>query len=176
MRRSVGMLVIAGLLVAAALPAGVLAKSAPVQATATLIDQAGNEVGSARFIEKHDGSVLVLVQASGLTPGEHGLHVHATGACTLGTTPAFSSAGSHFNPDGNLHGAHAGDLGNITANPAGQAHLKTTTSAFTLSAGTYSLLDADGSALVIHASPDDLVTNPTGNSGARIACGVISEV
>src|SRR5829696_9245387 len=79
-----------------------------VKARATLIDQSGAVVGSATFSVKKNGSVRVELDASGLTPGKHGIHVHAVGACTVGTTPPFSSAGPHFNPDGTLHGSHAG--------------------------------------------------------------------
>lgn len=138
-------------------------------ASATLIDTLGNTVGFAKLVERPDGTILLTVHASGLTPGAHGIHIHAVGACS----PDFGAAGGHFNPGGHTHGAHAGDLGNITANPAGQANMTGVVIQFTLSAGPLSLFDADGSALVIHAGPDDLVTDPAGNSGARVVCGVI---
>jgi superoxide dismutase, Cu-Zn family len=138
-------------------------------ATATLVDESGAVVGFARFVENANGSVVVNVHVHGIAPGDHGIHVHAVGACS----PTFASAGGHFNPSGMSHGSHAGDLGNIYANPAGRGNMVSATSQFTISAGTFSILDSDGSSLVIHAGPDDLVTDPAGNSGARIACGVI---
>jgi len=121
----------------------------------------------------------VNVHVSGLAEGLHGIHIHAIGTCTLGTNPAFSSAGGHHNPLGHTHGLdsptgpHAGDLPNLVVNGAGVGHLDGKTDEATLSAGPTSVFDADGSALIIHAAEDDQVTNPTGNSGARIACGVI---
>ncbi|HUG13653.1 MAG TPA: superoxide dismutase family protein [Thermomicrobiales bacterium] len=154
---------------AALLLTSALAASPVQHASATLIDVDGNVVGFATFVERPDGSVLVNVHASGLTPGQHGIHVHAVGECA----PPFASALGHFNPGGHAHGAHAGDLGNVTANPAGRANMTQVVTQFTLSAGTHSLFDADGSALVIHAGPDDLVSDPAGNSGPRVICGVI---
>ena len=151
-----------------------------LHAEAALVDAAGQPVGWARFVEDATGVVHVNVHVSGLSAGLHGIHIHAIGACTLGTTPTFSSAGSHHNPLGHMHGflsldgPHAGDLPNLTVNGMGIGHLDGTTDEATLSAGLTSVFDTDRSALVIHALQDDQVTNPTGNSGARIACGVIT--
>src|SRR5688572_26417452 len=101
-RLVVALLALAGV---AVLP-GMATAASPVQiASATLIDVAGNPVGFVMFVERPDGRVLVSVHAAGLTPGAHGIHVHAVGACKLGTTPTFASAGSHFNPTGTAHGA-----------------------------------------------------------------------
>jgi len=150
-----------------------------LHADAQLVDANGQPVGWARFVEDATGVVHVNVHVKGLSAGLHGIHIHAIGACALGTTPTFSSAGSHHNPLGHVHGLlsdggpHAGDLPNLTVNGAGIGHLDGTTDEATLSAGLMSVFDTDGSALVIHALEDDQVTNPTGNSGARIACGVI---
>lgn len=150
-----------------------------LHAEAALVDTAGNSVGWARFVEDATGTVHLSVHVQGLTPGLHGIHIHAIGTCTLGTTPAFSSAGGHHNPLGHTHGLlsptgpHAGDLPNLVVNEDGVGHLDTTTDLATQSAGTTSIFDADGSALVIHAAEDDQVTNATGNSGPRIACGPI---
>lgn len=138
-------------------------------ATAALIDPAGKSVGYARFLELPNGKVLVFARVNGLAGGEHGMHVHTTGACA----PTFAAAGGHFNPSGQMHGSHAGDLGNITVSSSGRASALRLTDRFTLSPGPLSLLDADGSALVIHANVDDLMTDPAGNSGDRVACGVI---
>lgn len=109
------------------------------------------------------------VQVRGLSQGLHGTHIHNTGACT----PTFSAAGSHHNPLGVTHGSHAGDLPNLRVNVAGAGHLEATTGGASLTPGPTTVFDANGSALVIHAGEDDLVTDPTGNSGGRIACGVI---
>ena len=166
-----------GLLLGAALvllaTAAVTRADAGIRASATIIDQQGNPIGTATFFENPAGHVIVGVDVDGLTPGDHGMHVHKTGACVVGTNPAFSSASSHFNPTGGLHGAHAGDLGNLAVNPQGKARTQFETTQFSLTAGALSLLDGDGSALVIHRDVDDGVTDPTGNSGPRIGCGVI---
>ena len=113
------------------------------------------------------------MDAVGLKPDEHGIHAHETGACDLGTDPAFSSAGGHFNPTGAEHGDHAGDLGNITADEDGRARLEETTERFTLVSGSAPLLNDDGAAIVIHAEEDE--NDPAGESyGGRIACGVLT--
>ena len=144
-------------------------------ATAILRDANGQEIGFAKFVEDATGIVHVNVHVKGLAPGLHGIHIHAVGSCT----PTFAAAGAHHNPLGAQHGLdnpagpHAGDLPNLTVNTAGVGHLNTTTDRVTLTSGPTSVFDADGSALVIHASVDDQVTDPTGSSGGRIACGVI---
>jgi Cu-Zn family superoxide dismutase len=148
-------------------------------AEARLVDASGASVGWARFTEDATGTLHVSVHVKGLAPGLHGIHLHAIGSCVLGTTPTFSSAGGHHNPLGHSHGldsptgAHAGDLPNLVVNEAGVGHLDTTTDLATLSAGPTTLFDASGSAVIIHAAIDDQVTDPTGGSGGRIACGVI---
>jgi Cu-Zn family superoxide dismutase len=107
----------------------------------------------------------------------HGIHFHAVGRCD---PPDFMSAGDHFNPTNRQHGQrnpqgpHAGDLPNLTVEANGTATYQATNALVTLGPGANSLLDADGSALVIHADPDDDVTDPAGNSGGRIACAVIA--
>ncbi|MCW5852772.1 MAG: superoxide dismutase family protein [Anaerolineae bacterium] len=163
--------------VALALMAGsVLAQGQ--QASAELKNGAGQVVGNATFTQAANG-VQVRVQISNLDPGAHGIHLHAVGKCE---GPDFATAGGHFNPTSKQHGydnpagPHAGDLGNppnITVGADRTATLNVTTTMVTLSAGVNSLMDADGSALVIHAATDDNKTDPSGNSGARIACGVI---
>ena len=155
-----------------------------------LRDVDGRDVGTATFGEAPDGRVAIGVSVEGLAPGEHGIHVHAAGACDPGGDQPFASAGGHYNPTGAKHGGpagttgeaagamgtpagaatgHAGDLGNILADDGGRGRLQITTDRFRLA----ELGDADGSALVIHQNRDDLVTDPTGNSGGRIVCGVI---
>jgi Cu-Zn family superoxide dismutase len=158
------------------LTAGVAAAGGAVHAGARLIDASGHAIGWARLTEDAAGRLHLNVQVDGLTPGRHGIHLHAIGQCVA---PTFASAGGHHNPLGAEHGlenpagAHAGDLPNLVVNVTGRGHLDATSHHATLSSGPVSLLDADGSAIVIHANEDDQVTNPTGNSGARIACGVI---
>jgi Cu-Zn family superoxide dismutase len=143
-------------------------------AGATLAAPDGTILGTATFTEGDDSRVTVTVTVlQGLTPGEHGIHVHEVGTCDPTGDQPFASAGEHFNPTGAPHPEHAGDLGNIAAMANGSAQLQLTTNRFTLSPGPASLQDADGSALVIHEGRDDLQTDPSGNSGGRIACGVI---
>ncbi len=159
--------------------AGPATAGGATHASASLTDTGGNPVGWAGFTEDATGIVHVNVHAWGLSPGLHGIHIHNTGLCTLGTTPAFGSAGGHHNPLAQLHGledppgAHAGDLPNLIVNGAGRGHLDVTTDRATLSDGDTSVFDGNGSALVIHLLTDDQMTDPTGNSGGRIACGVI---
>jgi superoxide dismutase, Cu-Zn family len=157
------------------------------QVSVAIRDVNGLDVGTATFIEGDDGVVTVEIEVQDLPAGDHGIHVHETGVCDPSGDQPFSSAGAHFNPAGTQHGGpptitaspeatatgHAGDLGNITVGTDGTGTATVKTDRFTLSIGPTSLQDADGSALVIHADPDDLTTDPSGNSGARIACGVV---
>lgn len=146
-------------------------------ATAVMKDVKGNDIGRARFTEDNTGSVHIDVSVKSVSPGRHGIHIHETGRCD----PTFAAAGAHYNPAGKKHGlsnpqgAHAGDLPDLTVNEAGDGRLSTTTHMVTLSPGKATLFDQDGSALVIHAGPDDQMTDPAGNSGDRIACGVIQK-
>jgi Cu-Zn family superoxide dismutase len=141
-----------------------------LHASVALVDAGGAQVGWAELVEDASGTVHVNVKVDGLSPGLHGIHIHAVGACS----PDFAAAGPHHNPLGVAHGSHAGDLPNLVVNAEGRGHLNATTDEATLSSGPLSVFDADGSALVIHAAEDDLVTDPSGNSGTRIACGVIA--
>jgi superoxide dismutase, Cu-Zn family len=144
-------------------------------AAAELKDKDGKTVGRALLREVSDG-VLVRLEVKGLTPGLHAVHVHAVGKCEA---PAFTTAGGHFNPTQKKHGfkspegAHAGDLPNMLVAKDGAGRFEALDDAITLKAGPASVFDADGSALVIHAGADDYVTDPAGNSGDRVACGVI---
>ncbi len=169
-------LIVGGLLVAATgCAAGSRAGGSAPAATAQLRDAEGKAVGSATFSET-PGGVRVVVDVSGLPPGDRGVHVHETGTCE----PPFESAGKHANPTGRKHGLespegpHAGDLPNLGVGQDGSGRLEATAQALTFGAGASSLLDADGSALVVHAGPDDMRTDPAGGSGARVACGVIT--
>jgi Cu-Zn family superoxide dismutase len=144
-------------------------------AKAELRNTSGQPVGTATLTQV--GSVVrVVLEVQGLPRGAHGVHVHAVGKCE---PPDFNSAGPHFNPGNKQHGAlnpqgsHAGDLPNITVAPDGTGRMETTTEQLSLGSGPTSVWDADGSALVVHANADDFKTDPTGNAGARIACGVL---
>ncbi len=172
--RALALLLTLGISAAGLLAAPTAASAHPTRgpaiATATLRDASGASIGFALFIEGRHG-VRTLVWARTLTPGLHGLHIHTTGECT----PPVTSAGGHHNPAGVTHGSHSGDLPNLVDNGRGHGWANEVTTRATLSPGPTSVFDADGSALVIHAGPDDLVTDPTGNSGARVACGVIEQ-
>ena len=160
-------------------PRGGLPATPTPAVAVTLRDEEGQRVGTATLTERDGAQVAISVLVEGLAPGEHGIHVHEVGRCDPGGEQPFSSAGGHYDPTEGAHGSpegpesHAGDLGNIAADASGQARLETTSGKFALSPGPVSLRDADGSALLIHAERDDLVTDPAGNSGARVACGVI---
>jgi Cu-Zn family superoxide dismutase len=144
-------------------------------ATAQLRNVQGQPVGTATLTER-DGRVRLVVEARGLMPGEHGIHVHSVGRCD---PPGFTTAGDHFNPTSRKHGLeapegpHGGDLPNLRAEGDGSARYEATTDRITLSSGTRTAFDADGSALVIHARPDDQRTDPSGGSGDRVVCGVL---
>jgi Cu-Zn family superoxide dismutase len=154
---------------AAGLAAVVDADAGATRATATIRDASGAPVGFARFTEDADGVLHVNVHVDGLEPGLHGIHLHEVGSCS----PSFASAGGHHNPLARRHGHHAGDLPNMIVNVAGRGRLQAATTSATLSAGTLSVLDTNGGSIVVHAAQDDFVTDPAGNSGARVACGVI---
>lgn len=139
-------------------------------ARAELKDAQGKLVGTATLSDA-PGSVKIALRVTGLKPGNHGFHLHSAGKCE---PPGFTSAGGHFNPQNKKHGhknpegAHAGDLPNLTVGANGTGSIDAT-------AAGVMLTDVVGLALVIHADPDDEQTDPTGNSGARLACGVITK-
>lgn len=159
--------------IAALAMAGCAAVDVPVAAPpVALVNTAGQSIGSVTPAQT-SGGVTLAISATGLPHGLHGLHVHSVGRCD---PPGFDSAGAHWNPASSKHGfnnpqgPHAGDLPNITASTSGVAR-ETAVLAGTSFSG---LADADGSALVIHAQADDYVTDPSGNSGGRIACAVLA--
>jgi Cu-Zn family superoxide dismutase len=146
-------------------------------ADVTMRSATGNALGTLRFVRTASGSARLVGSLTGLSAGSHGIHVHAVGRCDA---PSFASAGAHFNPAGRQHGldnpmgSHAGDAPNISADATLRAEVDVTFSNTTLTtSASNTLLDADGSAVVVHANPDDQKTDPSGNSGARIACGVV---
>ena len=146
-------------------------------ATAEVMDLEGNSLGTLELMSMGNG-VHVTGELTGLPGGDHGIHFHQTGDCDAASK--FESAGPHFNPADKQHGTenpegpHAGDLPNISVPPEGAGALvDLMTEAVTLGEGENSLFDDDGSAIVVHADPDDYKSDPSGNSGDRIACGVI---
>jgi len=167
--------------IAAAMLAGCAYDEPQGGAPMALVNANGQSIGTVRAVQT-TGGVTFRINASGLPHGIHGVHIHAVGRCE---PPDFASAGSHWNPASRKHGTnnpagpHAGDMPNVEVAANGVlAAVVTLPGASLLSApGTPdSLLDADGAALVIHAGPDDYVTDPSGNSGARIACAVLQPV
>lgn len=147
----------------------------PMALSAALITANGSDAGFATIRTSAGHNVLTL-SLHGLKPGEHGVHFHTIGKCI---TPDFASAGGHLNPAGHQHGtlnpmgSHLGDLPNVTADASGNASAEVP---LTISDTDLvkNLLDADGTAIVVHAGPDDYKTDPSGKSGARIACGVFN--
>jgi Cu-Zn family superoxide dismutase len=163
-------LILAG---AASLGACATPSDAPASATAVaLLGSSGAQIGTVRMWET-PGAVSFRVEGNGLSVGRRGIHVHAVGRCDA---PAFTTAGSHWNPASRKHGLsnpqgpHAGDLPNVPVAANGTLRETVVLTGASLAA----LRDADGSALVLHAGEDDNVTDPSGNSGDRIACAVLS--
>jgi superoxide dismutase, Cu-Zn family len=148
---------------------------APARAHTYITDAQGKKVAVAA-LSAVKGGVRIVVTVDGLMPGMHGIHIHTIGKCE---GPAFASAGGHLNPTMKMHGKdnpmgpHAGDLLNITVDAKGKAKATLMASGVTLGPGANSLFHDGGTALVIHATADDYKTDPAGNSGARIGCGVI---
>jgi Cu-Zn family superoxide dismutase len=153
--------------------------AAPKSAHAEIVNARGAKIGSAKITLTSDG-VKIAVKVSQLTPGEHGIHIHTVGKCE---GPAFTSAGGHFNPTNAHHGVHnaqephphLGDLMNLVVDTNGKANASFIANGVTLGDGANSLFHEGGTALVIHAKADNLMSDPSGNSGDRIACGVIEK-
>jgi len=143
-------------------------------AMATLDPTSGSTAkGMVHFTDVGDGNVEVVVDLTGVPPGVHGFHIHEKGDCGNNAM----NAGGHFNPTGMIHGApdavshHAGDFGNVTAEANGEVHTRFTTHSISLKANDTT--NAVGHAVVLHANPDDLTSQPAGNAGPRIACGIV---
>ena len=155
------------------------ANAATKSAHANFVNAQGTQIGTAKLTAAGQG-VKVAVKVSQLTPGEHGIHVHTVGKCE---GPAFNTAGGHFNPTSSHHGIHntntphphVGDLPNLVVAKNGKGNATFTIEGATLDEGANSLFHEGGTALVIHAKADDLMSDPSGNSGDRIACGVIEK-
>ena len=152
------------------------AAEAPMgSASAQLLDASGRAVATASVTETGD-ALRVRIEAAGLSAGVYGAHLHSIGQCER---PGFESAGPHWNPAAREHGRdnprgqHMGDLPNLLVGTDGRGSFEFTIPGGTLSSGARRLLDADGAAVVLHARPDDYRTDPSGNSGARIACGAV---
>ena len=151
------------------------------QAVALIVNANGSPIGTAQLWQDQNGTVSVEIASLSLPAGTHGIHFHEIGTCDGGAT-AFSTAGGHYNPLTKEHGLdnprgpHAGDAPNIVTPASGAGRVTFSTNRVTLTPGTLTLLDANGSSIVVHASADDQVSQPSGNSGARIACGVIRAV
>jgi Cu-Zn family superoxide dismutase len=143
--------------------------------TVSMKNTKGENVGEAKLTQTPAG-VLIQATFSKLPPGEHGFHIHAVGKCE----PSFAAAGDHFNPANKEHGfldpqgRHAGDLPNIHVPDDGSLKVDMLAPQVALKDGHHPLLDKDGAALMIHRKPDDYQTNPSGEAGDRIACGVIN--
>jgi Cu-Zn family superoxide dismutase len=166
------LLVIPALFLATAVHAG------PAQTThADIVNAKGEKIGTATLKPAKPG-VRIEMNVSQLPPGTHALHIHAVGKCD---PPDFKSAGPHFNPENKKHGSknpegpHAGDLPNFDVNANGTAKVSVVAPNVTLGDGANSLFHPEGTALVIHEKADDYTTDPAGNAGGRIACGVIQK-
>jgi Cu-Zn family superoxide dismutase len=148
---------------------------ATITASASLKDAKGQGVGRAELTATPNG-VIVHIPSMSAPPGPHAFHIHETGRCDA---PSFESAGGHFNPDDSEHGyenergPHAGDLPNVHVPESGQVDIEFLVPDVTLDRGPSSLLDADGTALVMHVGRDNYFTEPAGDAGSRYACGVI---
>ena len=168
------------LLIAPALLCAAVAASgqtAPATAHADFMNAKGEKVGTA-VLTQVPGGVRIVATLAQLPPGAHALHIHTTGRCE---GPDFMSAGVHFNPSMKQHGkdnpmgSHAGDLPNFDVDAQGRGQATVTVAGVTLADGANSLFHTGGTALMVHAAADDYKTDPTGNAGTRLACGVIQK-
>lgn len=151
-------------------------KQAPI--TTSLINASGQKIGSIEVMESATTGLDLHVKAKGLPPGPHGFHIHEIGKCEA---PDFETAGAHFNPTHREHGFdnpkghHAGDMPNLEVGANGKIDVVVNVPDVTLKESANQLLDQNGRSFMIHAEADDYLTNPSGNSGKRIACGAITK-
>jgi Cu-Zn family superoxide dismutase len=163
--------------VVALLATAVAHPAAAQSANAVLEDARGQDVGTVSLLQT-PGGILINLSLNGVPPGEHAFHIHAVGKCE---PPIFESAGPHFNPGNTHHGimagaGHAGDMPNLHIPPTGRLEVELVNVAITLDKGKpNSVFHPGGTAVVIHGGKDDYMTDPAGNAGNRIACGVIGE-
>ena len=152
------------------------ALAAGAKATSTLLSRSGSTVTGKVTFTQHGGKITMKVVVKGLTPGPHAIHFHEKGDCSA---PDATSAGGHWNPSSENHGKwghapfHHGDIGNLVADSKGTAELSVESELWTLGDGKPS--DIVGHAVIVHAKEDDFTTQPTGNAGGRVACGVIQK-
>jgi superoxide dismutase, Cu-Zn family len=167
-----------GIVAAALLFASTAFGQAPQTAYANIVNGQGQKIGTATITLATANGVQIQMTVSQLPPGTHGIHIHAAGKCE---GPDFKTAGPHFNPYGKQHGkdnpngAHAGDLPNFEVDANGNATVTMLDTSVTLDSSPNGLFHEGGSALVIHEKADDYKTDPSGNSGSRIGCGVIEK-
>jgi Cu-Zn family superoxide dismutase len=167
------MMVLVGACLVASLPLVAQQSSIKVE----LKDLQGASVGTATLFPAAGAGVSIALDVKNLPPGDHAFHVHQMAVCE----PPFATAGPHFNPEGKKHGlenplgSHAGDMNNFTVGADGTAKITVMNKQVTLGAGANSVFANGGTSLVIHAKADDLKTDPAGNAGDRIACGVIAK-
>jgi Cu-Zn family superoxide dismutase len=170
-------LLIGGLAMAVVLVAPGAAFAKGAKAVAELESRSDSKVTGKVTFTQHDGKVSMKVDVKGLTPGTHAIHLHEKGDCSA---PDAASAGGHWNPTSEDHGKwghapfHHGDIGNLVADAEGKATMSLESELWTLGDGKPS--DVVGHAVIVHAKDDDFTTQPTGNAGGRVACGVIKKV
>ena len=177
MPRSLLVSVLASVVAGSALARDVAASRQARPVIVKLADAKGDSIGTAT-LSTAPGGVKIALAVKGLAPGQHAIHVHQTAKCE---GPAFTSAGGHFNPEHKQHGIdnpqgpHAGDMPNFTVDSTGHSSATVVAPGITLADGPHSVFTGGGTALVIHEKADDMKSDPAGNAGARVACGVITK-